>query len=64
MTLQGSPVKLDFALDRFKGSLEGASIDLSDNTGDQAVSLNQILRLMNRNLSTESGDKADFCIFR
>ena len=26
MTLQGSQVKLDFALNRFKGSLEGASV--------------------------------------
>ena len=66
MTLQGSQVKLDFALNRFKGSLEGAIIDLSDNTEEQAVSLNQILRLMNRNLSsTESSEvRRSFYIFR
>ena len=58
MTLQGSQVKLDFALNRFKGSLEGAIIDLSDNTGEQAVSLNQVLRLMNRNLSSTEPSEA------
>ena len=33
VTIQDSTVSLDFALNRYKGSLEGASIDLSDKLG-------------------------------
>ena len=52
VTLKDSTVSLDFALNRFKGSLEGASIDLSNNQGDEAISANQVLRLLNRDLGT------------
>ena len=46
VTLKDSTVSLDFALNRFKGSLEGASIDLSNKQGDEAISANQVLRLL------------------
>ena len=52
VTLKDSTVSLDFALNRFKGSLEGASIDLSNKQGDEAISANQVLRLLNRDLGT------------
>ena len=61
VTLRGSTVSLDFALNRFKGSLEGASIDLSEKQGEDAISANQVLRLLNRDLGTvpsNNGNKA------
>ena len=45
-------MSLDFALNRFKGSLEGASVDLSNKQGDEAIGVNQVLRLLNRELGT------------
>ena len=39
-------------MNRFKGSLEGASIDLSSKQGEDAISANQVLRLLNRDLGT------------
>ena len=69
VTLRDSTVPLDFALNRFKGSLEGASIDLSAKHGEDAIGANQVLRLINRDLGTvpsNNGNKAfvstdDFC---
>ena len=61
VTLRDSTVPLDFALNRFKGSLEGASIDLSSKQGEDAISANQVLRLINRDLGTvpsSNGNKA------
>ena len=61
VTLRDSTVPLDFALNRFKGSLEGASIDLSSKQGEDAISANQVLRLLNRDLGTvpsSNGNKA------
>ena len=61
VTLRDSTVSLDFALNRFKGSLEGASIDLSSKQGEDAISANQVLRLINRDLGTvpsSNGNKA------
>ncbi len=53
-------MSLDFALNRFKGTLEGASIDLSDKQGDEAITTNQVLRLINRDHGTglSEGSKA------
>ena len=56
VTLKDSTVSLDFALNRFKGSLEGASIDLSNKQGDEAISANQVLRLLNRDLGAGLGE--------
>ena len=61
VTLRDSTVPLDFALNRFKGSLEGASIDLSAKHGEDAIGANQVLRLINRDLGTvpsNNGNKA------
>ena len=52
MTLKDSTVPFDFAMNRFKGSLEGASIDLSDKQDSNAIELNQIMRLVNRDLGS------------
>ena len=50
ISLMDSVVSFDFAMNSFKGSLSGASIDLSDKQGDDSVSVNQVMRLVNRDL--------------
>ncbi|OUW06093.1 MAG: hypothetical protein CBD16_00510, partial [Betaproteobacteria bacterium TMED156] len=56
ISLMNSVVSYDFAMNSFKGSLAGASIDLSDKQGSDSINLNQVMRLVNRDLGQDLND--------
>ena len=53
ISLMDSIVSLDFAINSFKGSLAGASIDLSEKQGSDSININQTMRLVNRELGED-----------
>ena len=56
VSVRNSTISLDFAMNKYRGSLEGATVELASADGSDSISLEQALRLVNRDLGTNLED--------